>query len=466
MKRKILIAVLAVAIAGAILFFVHPFDASRAPHKKHASSSGEIVSFHLQNGMEVVLVPNHRIPAISHTLWVKAGAADDPAGKSGLAHYLEHLMFKGTPTHPSGDYESIVEGFGGEFNAFTGSDYTGYYVTIAKEHLEQVMALESDRMQHLSMETDTLLKERDVIIEERKSRVDNQPRALLSEAVDAALFRAHPYRTPIIGWLHEMQQLTPDDARAFYRLHYQPAHMVLVVAGDIDQATLAPLAEKYYGAIKAPKVPVRNWSEEPPQRAERVVRMHHPLVQQPVWLRTYMAPSLGSGDNKKALPLELLAQWLGGGKTSLLYRELVVNQKIATAVSVNYSSLSRGPARFTIAVSPAPDVSGAVVQKAVNQQLTIVRHQQIAPGDLERIKTLLKAEAIYARDGLEPVAQVVGVLRVLDLDVGYFTQWPSRIEAVTADAIRDAAKSTLRPEQSVTAQLLAGHSKPKTGASQ
>ena len=458
-KKGIALAIGAVAIAAGLIMFsgldVAQLTSGRdAKSSKEKAASAEVERFSLSNGMEVVLVANHRIHAVSHTLWLKTGAADDPLGKSGLAHYLEHLLFKGTPTHPAGRYDAIIEGLGGQFNAFTGTDYTGYYVTIAKEHLAQVMILEADRMRYLLPSDSDFAKERDVIIEERKSRVENQPRAKLNEAMNAALFRHHPYRIPIIGWMHEMEGLTGEDAKWFYDTYYNPANMVLVVAGDIERNELQHLAEKHYGVIPARKVEPRNWVKEPPQEAARLVRLRHEQVQQPMWVRSYIAPSLVEGERKHAVPLEVLAQWLGGGKTSVLYRELVVRQKIATAVSVDYSPLTRGPSDFSIRAVPANGVSLASLRKAVDVLLMRVRNQRIAADDLVRIKTLLKADAIYARDGLEPVAQTVGVLRVLGLSEDYFIRWAEHIDAVSAEEVRDAAQAVLHSEASVTGELL------------
>lgn len=424
------------------------------PQASHPNAP-EIDRFSLKNGMEVVVVENHRVPAVSHTLWLRTGAADDPIGKSGLAHYLEHLMFKGTPTTPEGQYDARLEALGAQFNAFTGADYTGYYVTVAREHLEAVMALEADRFSHLAPSDKAYTKERQVILEERRSRIDNNPQALLDEEIQGALFRHHPYHIPIIGYEHEMEALQPDDARMFYDHYYQPANMILVVAGDITRRELEPLAERYYGALTARvALPVRQWTAEPPQRTARYVVMRHAQVKQPVWIRTYAAPSMVEGNTKDALPLEVLAYWMGGSKTSLLYHEVVSSKKLASAISVSYSSLSRGPAEFVIRATPADGVSLSTLAREINHQVARIRDIKISPEDLVRIKTVLKAEAIYARDGLETVAQIVGTLRVLGLDEHIFTQWPSRIDAVTAEDVRVAAREVLNAPQSVTARLL------------
>lgn len=409
--------------------------------------------FTLSNGLEVIFIPNHRVPAVSHMIIVKAGGADDPQGKSGLAHYLEHLMFKGTKKVPDGEYSKRIEALGGQFNAFTSTDMTGYYVNIAKEHLPVVMELEADRMQSLLPPLEAFKPERDVIIEERVSRTDNQPMALLDEQIAATLYQHHPYRIPIIGWLHEMKTLTAEDAKAFYDRHYYAANMVLVVAGDMTRDEIETLANRYYGGMKKRELAPRNWTQEPPHRAAKRIAMSHPQVQQTRWRRVYLAPSLVSGQVRRAIPLELLAQWLGGGVTGQLYRELVIEQKLATAASASYSSLSRGPAEFTIAVTPAAGISQQQVELAVNAVLHRARTTLMSKPDMERVKTLLKAQAVYAQDGLQQIAYYVAYLRALDLPLDYYTQWSDKVDAVMASQIRSAARAVFRPEQSVTATL-------------
>ncbi len=454
--RKLLIGLLIVGVlAAAALWAAQQGWLGTTKSESDKEYSGpDIESFRLSNGMEVVLVPNHRVPAISHTLWLNIGAADDPRGKSGLAHYLEHLMFKGTPNLPSGEFSRKIEKLGGNHNAFTGRDFTGYYVNIAREHLATVMEMEADRFQHLSIPADEWEKEREVIIEERRSRIDNRPAAMLGEQMQATLFLHHPYRIPVIGWKHEMEALSLEDARKFYEYYYHPGNMLLVVAGDITRAELEPLAQQYYGVIPARKPAKRNWLSEPQAIAAREVTLRHALVQQPQWRRIYSAPSLVNGDTRHAMPLQALSYWLGDGKTSRLYQALVVEQKIATSASAYYAGLSRGPSDFSIAITPAPGVSMPQITQAVDALLQDIAAQPIDNHTLERAKTLLKASAIYARDGLQPIAQYVGYLRIIGADVSYFTKWPQLVDAITAEQVQDAARHVLRIEQSVTGYLL------------
>lgn len=409
--------------------------------------------FTLSNGMVVILVPNDRVPAISHTLWLKVGAADDPMGKSGLAHYLEHLMFKGTEKVPSGDYSRQIERLGGNHNAFTSSDFTGYYVNIAREHLEEVMKLEADRWQHLTISDAEWQQEREVILEERRSRIDNSPQSILNEQMNAVQYYHHPYRIPIIGWKHEMERLTKDDALEFYRNYYHPANMFLVVAGDITRAELEPMAERYYGAIPTGTHYARRWVQEPEQLAARQLSVKHPLAQQRQWVRSYVAPSLNSGDKKQALPLLLLTQWLGGGQTGLLYQELVVKQQLATSAGASFQPFSYGPSELTLYATPRDGVSMSQISKAVTAVIDRLALEPIDAATLKRVQSVLQAEAIYARDGLETVAQFCGYLEAVGLPLDYYSKWIEWIGAVTADEI-SAATQVFDARHSVTGFLL------------
>ena len=279
-------------------------------------------TFTLDNGMQVVVVTNRRAPVVSHHVWYRIGSADSPQGKSGLPHFLEHLMFKGTESLASGEFSRIVARNGGNENAFTGPDYTGYFQTIAKDRLELVMRMEADRMTNLVLDEEETLLERDVILEERSQRTDNDPGSRLSEQINAAQYLHHPYRLPIIGWRHEIESYSREDALDFYRTWYAPNNAILIVAGDIDAAELRPLAERYYGVIPAREIPERVRVQEPPQPAPRDVQLADPRVRQPSWVRSYLAPSFEHGASEHAYPLEVLAEILGGTSTSRLYRIL------------------------------------------------------------------------------------------------------------------------------------------------
>ena len=416
--------------------------------------TAQIERFTLKNQLEVVVIQNHRIPAVSHMIWYRIGAADDPPGKSGLAHYHEHMMFEGTGKFKSGDYTDIIARHGGKDNAFTGYDATSYYVNIAKENLPLVMEMEADRMRGLKPTDEGAEKEKQVIIEERRQRIDNNPDALLHEQVNAALYRNHPYHWPVIGWMHEMEGLTKNDVLNFHNTYYHPNNAILIVSGDITAAELKPLAEKYYGDLKPAPIPPRRWHSEPPQNTARRLTLHHHNVKQPVWTRSYAADSLGDGKKENALPLYVLSQILAGGRTSRLYQSLAVEQKLVTQVDADYNAFSIGPSDFTFTLIPEAGVTMEKLETALDKEIAKLLAGGISEAELKRAKTQLKAQSLFERDGLSEMANSMGWALVAGLDISYFTQWSQKIDAVTPAQILIAAHDALKENQSVTAELL------------
>ncbi len=411
-------------------------------------------TFTLDNGMQVVVVPNHRAPVVVHTVWYRVGSADDPVGRSGLAHFLEHLMFKGTKTAPAGEFSNIVARNGGNDNAFTGSDFTGYYQKVARDRLELVMKLEADRMVNLAISDDVVLPEVGVVLEERRSRTDNNPGSLLGEQVRAAQYLAHPYGVPIIGWEHEIRDLTTEHALAFYRRHYAPNNAILVVAGDITAAELRPLAEATYGAIPRREIAPRARPQEPPQRAARRVELRDPRVRQVEWNRGYLAPSQSAGAREHAFPLQVLAEIVGGGTTSRLYRSLVIERKVATSAGAWYDDVSLDRSRFAFYATPSPGVDVTVLEAAIDDEIARLLADGVTAEEVERIKRRMIAETTYARDSLYRAARAFGSALTSGLTVEDVEAWPERIGAVTAEQVNAAARAVLKPETSVTGVLL------------
>jgi zinc protease len=449
----------AAAAVLAILLLAHP-------------SASEAAVFHpetftLDNGMQVVVVTNRRAPVVSHHVWYRVGTADSPVGKSGLPHFLEHLMFKGTETLAQGEFSRIVARNGGNENAFTGPDYTGYFQTIARDRLELVMTMEADRMANLQITPEDVRTERDVVLEERSQRVDNDPGALLSEQLGAVQFLNHPYRLPVIGWRHEMESYTRQDALDFYETWYAPNNAVLIVAGDIDADELRPLAEKTYGQIPARPVPPRVRLTEPPQRAARDVVVEDARVRQPYWLRSWLAPSYTAGATEHAYPLEVLAEVLGGSSTSRLYRALVVDQRIASSAGAYYSGSALDLATFKVYATPQPGVSLDQLEAAVEAELARLADEPITPDEVARTRQRMVAEAVYARDSLSSAVRSFGVALATGRTVDDVEAWPERIGAVTAAAVNAAAGHVFRPETSVTGRLMpagaAGPTRPAVG---
>ena len=411
-------------------------------------------AFTLGNGMQVVVIPDHRAPIVTHMVWYRVGGADDPPGKSGIAHFLEHLMFKGTETVPAGAFSKTIARNGGRDNAFTAPDYTAYTQSVAADKLELVMRLEADRMANLTLSEDLVTPEREVVLEERRSRTDNEPSAILSEQLGAAQFLAHPYGIPLIGWAHEIRALTNDDALAFYRTYYAPNNAILVVAGDVTAAEVRPLAEKYYGPIPARDLPPRLRPQEPPQRAARRLLMRDDRVRQPSWRRSYLAPSRMAGETRHALPLRLLAEILGGGATSRLYRALVVEAKVAAGANAYYSGQSIDHTRFWLAATPVPGGDVATVESAVDEVIGQLVSGGVTEDELARAKTGFLAAAVYARDSLGTAARIFGAALAIGLSVDDVESWTERVEAVTVDEVNAAARHVFHEERSVTGVLL------------
>ncbi|CAA7627583.1 pitrilysin family protein [Magnetospirillum sp. SS-4] len=411
-------------------------------------------TFTLANGMQVVVIPNHRVPIVSHMVWYKVGAADEMPGKSGLAHLLEHLMFKGTPSVPPGEFSKIVARNGGRDNAFTSSDYTAYFQNIAVDKLEMVMRMEADRMRNLILDEDNFRTERSVVQEERRSRTDNNPAALLAEQMEAALYLNSPYGRPIIGWADEIAALTRDDALAFYRRWYAPDNAILIVAGAVDAAMVRPLAEKYYGPLEPSGIGTRLRTQEPPNRAARRVTLTDARVGQPGWSRLYQAPGYRAGETAMAVPLEVLAEILGGGSTSRLYRALVVDQGLAAAAYADYDPVAVDNGVFRLSASPRPGVALDKLEDAVERELSRITHDGIPADEVERAKTRLVAQAAYARDSLHTGARVLGQALAVGMSVAEVESWPDRIAAVTPDQMAEAARRVLDPKASVTGLLL------------
>ena len=421
-----------------------------------SAASGVVISdFRLGNGMEVVVIPDHRAPVVTHMVWYRNGSADDPQGKSGIAHFLEHLMFKGTHTHRQGEFSEIVAELGGQENAFTSNDYTAYYQRVAKEHLETMMRFESDRMTNLVLSDEVVGPERDVVLEERRMRTDSDPASQLNEAVQAALFTHHPYGKPIIGWMHEIEDLGREDALTYYRRFYTPENAILIVAGDVMPDEVRSLAEQTYGAIPARgDAPLRRRPREPEPRAERLVKLADEKVEQPSHQRVYLAPSYATAAPGEAEALELLAHLLGGGQTSLLYRKLVVEQKIAVMAGAYYMGTALDDTRFWVYAMPAPDVSLERLDTAVRAVIADVAAQGVVAEDLARAKTRLIADAVYAQDSQVTLARWYGAALTTGTSVEDVRQWPARIDAVEASDIRNACAKWLDVRRAVTGFLL------------
>jgi len=408
----------------------------------------------LSNGMRIVVIRNHRVPVVTHMVWYSVGAADEGLGESGIAHFLEHLMFKGTKKRAPGEFSRILARNGGQENAFTSSDYTAYFQTVAVDRLEMVMEMESDRMTNLVLTEKGIRTEKAVVLEERRSRTDTDPSGRLAEQVDAALYLNHPYRRPVIGWAHEIEALNLKQVMAFYKKWYHPGNAILVIGGDITLEKIKPLAEKYYGSIAATQPTPRVRQTEPPQYAARRVTLEDKRVRQPAWRRVYLAPGHLSGDKKHAYALEVLSNILGEGTTSKLFQELVVNDKLAVRAGSYYQGARHGPGKFTLYASPQQGVEMDILENKIKEILANILRDGINKKEVERAKKRMRDKAIYDRDSLTAGARALGAALAVGLSVEYVETWPDRIGAVTKQGVIAAAKAVFNINRSVTSLLL------------
>ena len=408
----------------------------------------------LANGLQVVVITNRRAPVVLHMMWYKVGAADEPPGKSGIAHFLEHLMFKGTKTLAPGMFSKIVANNGGQENALTSSDYTAYYQSVARDRLETVMKIEADRMSNLELSDKEVDAERKVILEERRQRTENSPRSILWEQANAALYLNHPYRIPTIGWEHEMKGLSTADALAFYHRWYSPNNAILVVAGDITAAEVRPLAEKYYGGIARRDVPQRSRPQEPPHRHYRTVVYKDARVDQPSWSRFFLAPSYNHGETKHVYALQVLSEILGGGATSRLYQEIVVRQRLAAAAGTGYSGSNHDYSTFYVYASPRTGVEVERLQKAIEAELAKLLEKGVTAEEVARAKQVLVDRAAFSHDNLRTGAMSFGVALTTGRSVADVEAWPDRIGQVTVDDVNAAARHVIKDTSAVTAILL------------
>jgi zinc protease len=416
--------------------------------------SMDVADFTLANGLEIIVVPDHRTPVVTHMVWYKVGSADETPGKSGLAHFLEHLMFKGTAKNPAGSFTQRVSLLGGQENAFTTADYTAFFQHIARQHLEEMMAFEADRMTGLVLSDENVLPERKVVLEEYNMRVANSPDARLSEQISAALYLNSPYGRPVIGWRHEIEGLGRVDALAFYHRFYTPNNAVVVIAGDVNADEVRAMAEKTYAKVpRVAEVPPRARPQEPPPVAPRTVMLADPRVAQPSMQRNYRVPSYAKS-KKDAAALEVLAHVLGRGQTSRLYRALVVDRRIAVNAGGYYQGSALDDTAFGVYALPQPGVGFPAVESAIDDVIADLVKNGVGAEELTRVKTRMIADAVYAQDNQAALARWYGTALATGQTVADVQGWPDLIRAVTADDVREAARAWLQAPRSVTGYLV------------
>lgn len=461
MKPSTPLAALGAALA-AVPAVAQPVDLAATPAVSRPVDLGAITfapdatSFRLDNGLEVVIIPDRRAPIVTHMLWYRVGAADEPPGKSGIAHYLEHLMFKGTAANPGSTFSANVARVGGRENAFTSSDYTAYFQQVAKEHLGPMMAFEADRMRGLALTPEMSLPELDVILEERRMRVETQPGAELGEAVDAALFVNHPYGDPVIGWPDEVAALTHEDAMAFYRANYRPGNALLVIAGDVTAEEVRRLAQETYGAIPdgEPAEPRRRPKVQK-LRADRLVELRDPRVTQSSTQIGWVVPSYTTAAPGVSEALDVLTEILGGTNTSRLYTALVRDEGLATGTGSYYQSGAVDEGRFVVYVTPRDGVELRTVEDRAREIIAWIAADGVSDDELRRARTNLLASAIFAQDNQSSLARIFGASLATGSSIEDVKRWPARVAEVTAADVKTAAATFLAVSGTVTGRLVA-----------
>jgi zinc protease len=440
----LVVAAAAVAFSGVA--------ACAAPQLQIAANVG---TFTLGNGLEVVVIPDHRTPTVTHMVWYRVGAADDPPGTSGIAHFLEHLMFMGTAAHPAGEFAAKVAEIGGEENAFTTEDYTVFHESVAKEHLGLMMEYEADRMANLMLTEDAVLPERKVILEERRMRIDNDPGSRLAEAVGAALYQNSHYGIPTIGWAEEMAKLDRSDAIAFYDRYYTPNNAILIIAGDVTEAEVRTLAEATYGKLARRAEPLpRARAVEPAPIASRSVTLADARVTEPTVQRSYLVPSYSTAAPGEAEAIDVLSEVLGDGATSRLYKRLVLGKAVATSAGAGYSGTAIGDTSFGVFALPRGDVTPAALAGEIDGVIAELIDKGISDDELARAKRRMLASAIYAQDSQATLARVFGEAIATGRSVADAQNWPNAIQAVTADQVVAAARKYLDIRRSATGYLI------------
>jgi len=431
-----------------------------------ANPANRVSEFTLANGLVVVVVPDTRAPVVTHMVYFRVGSADEPPGVSGIAHFLEHLMFKSTDKLANGEFSATVSRLGGTHNAFTSYDYTAYFERVAKERLKDVMAMEADRMVNLRLSDPEVATERQVIIEERRVRTENVPSSILTEQMSAALYQNHPYRIPIIGWMHEMANLSREDALTFYKRFYAPNNAIVVVTGDVNPAEVKALADATYGALPAnPQVGgPRVRPQEPEQRAARRVELRDPRAGNASVRRYYLAPALTKAAPGEAEALYLLMKVAGLGGTSRIYQKLVAEEKIASSAGGWYSGLSLDSGSIGLHAVAAEGVPLDKVEQGIDRVVRDLRENGITEPELERAKKQFLAEFVYESDSQEQLARRYGSGLALGMTIDQINGWPAAISKVTVAQVKDVAAKYLDIRRSVTGTLVPEASGPENVA--
>lgn len=435
-------------------------QASQPTPKKAAAKTFNAEHFTLSNGMDVVVIPNHRAPIVTHMIWYKVGAADEKPGLSGMAHYFEHLMFKGTKDMAPGAYSKRIKMLGGNDNAFTSQDLTAYYANISVNNLFDVMQMEADRMQNLNPPPEHFASEKAVVIEERRERTDNDPRSRFGEQLQSMIFVNHPYSKPVIGWMNEIERYEWPDVKTFYDTWYAPNNAILIISGDMTAERLKPAAEEIYGKIPAKKLPPRARPSIPPADGIATLTKQDDDIHQPVWQSVYLAPSFKQ-NKKDALALQVLQEVISSGPTTRLYDSLVVQQKKAVSVDMGYNATALDYGSITLSGIPADGVSLPELQKLTEKEIKHIIDHGVEQTDVDEAIARIQDDAIYARDSVSGPAMIVGYGLTTGASLEDIENWPNDIAEVTAADVQRVAATYLNRAKPWIRPAVTGYLMPK-----
>jgi len=417
------------------------------------SARAEIVEQTLPNGLKVIVKTDRRAPVVVSQVWYRAGSMDESYGATGVAHVLEHMMFKGTKEVPAGEFSKRIAAAGGRENAFTSRDHTAYFQTLQKDRLELALKLEADRMANLVLSADEFAKEINVVMEERRMRTEDSAQSKLYEALMATAYQTHPYRHPVIGWMDDLKNMTVGDARRWYETWYTPNNATLVVAGDVDPAQVFAWAKQYFGAIPSRALPERKPQREPEQIGVKQVTVKAP-AKLPVVALVWQAPHLSDPENDwESYALEILAGVLDGHASARLNQSLVRDKQIATEASAGYDSIARGPGMFSVDASPVEGQSIAVVQAALKEEIARLIKEGVSESELNRVKAQVLASQVYQQDSLFYQAMQIGEWTTAGLDYKARDTRYAKLKAVTAEQVRDVAVKYLVDDHLTVAVL-------------
>jgi zinc protease len=409
--------------------------------------------FTLANGLKILVREDHRAPVVVSQIWYKVGSSYEPSGLTGISHLLEHMMFKGTSDVPGGEFSRIIAANGGDENAFTSHDYTAYFQTLEKDRLETSFRLEADRMRHLSLKPEDVTKETQVVIEERRLRTDDQPEALTQEQFLAAAYVTSPYRHPIIGWLQDIQAISPDDLRRWYQQWYAPNNATLVVVGDVDPAKVRELAEKHFGLLTPSTLAPPKPAAEIPQQGERRIVVKTP-AEVPYVTLGYKVPTLKTAANDwEPYALAVLEGILDGGTSARLSRDLVRGSQVAAAADTSYNATSRLDELFMLAGNPAPGHTSAELEQALRAEVARLREEPVSADELARVVAQVVATDIYRQDSMFYQGMRLGILETIGLGWNRLDDYVQRVQAITPEQIREVARNYLTDDRLTVATL-------------